>query len=92
MINKITKFLANIPVDKWIHGNVCMFLVILLFKLLSFTIPATWSIMISFSLTLLVGIYKEIWDKSHDGTPSMSDIFADIVGAVLGVLVVLLLT
>lgn len=92
MIKKITEILANIPVDKWIHGNVCMFLVISLFKLLSITIPTTWSIIISFLLTSLVGVYKEIWDKSHDGTPSISDIIADIVGAILGVLVVLLLT
>lgn len=92
MIKKITEILAKIPVDKWIHGNVCMFLVILLFRLLSITIPITWSIIISFLLTSLVGVYKEIWDKSHDGTPSISDIFADLVGTILGVLIILLLS
>lgn len=92
MIKKITEVLASIPVDKWIHGNVCMFLIILSFKLLSLTMPFVWSISISFLLTSLVGVYKEIWDKSHDGTPSISDIFADIVGAILGVLIILLLS
>lgn len=90
MIKKLITGLASIPVDKWMHAVVSMLITVLLYKLFALTgMPLTMTLIVSSVLTAGIGIAKEIWDKKNNGSPEARDIVADLIGVVVGILLVL---
>lgn len=90
MIKKLITGLASIPVDKWMHAVVSMLITVLLYKLFALTgMPLTMTLIVSSVLTAGIGIAKEIWDKKNNGSPETRDIVADLIGVVVGILLVL---
>lgn len=90
MMKKLITGLASIPVDKWMHAVVSMLIAVFLYKLFALTgMPLTMTLIISSVLTAGIGIAKEVWDKKNNGSPEARDIVADLIGVVVGVLLVL---
>ena len=90
MIKKLITGLASIPVDKWMHAVVSMLITVLLYKLFALTgMPLTMTLIVSSVLAAGIGIAKEVWDKKNNGSPEARDIVADLIGVVVGILLVL---
>ena len=90
MIKKLITGLASIPVDKWMHAVVSMLIAVFLYKLFALTgMPLMMTLIVSSVLTVGIGTVKEVWDKKNNGSPEARDIVADIIGVVVGVLLVL---
>jgi len=69
-------------IDKVYHFLVCFFLVIVggaILTLCKFCAPPLEA---SFILVVILGIFKEIFDKATHGIASIKDVVADIFGAV----------
>lgn len=89
-MKKLITGLASIPVDKWMHAVVSVLITVFLYKLFALTgMPLTMTLIISSVLTAGIGIAKEVWDKKNNGSPEARDIVADIIGVVVGILLVL---
>lgn len=90
MMKKLITGLASIPVDKWMHTVVSMLITVFLYKLFALTgMPLMLTLIVSSVLTIGIGIAKEVWDKKNNGSPEARDIAADIIGVVVGILLVL---
>ena len=90
MIKKLITGLASIPVDKWMHAVVSMLIAVFLYKLFALTgMPLMMTLIVSSILAVGIGIAKEVWDKKNNGSPEIRDIVADIIGVVVGILLVL---
>jgi hypothetical protein len=90
MMKKLITGLASIPVDKWMHAVVSVLITVFLYKLFALTgMPLTMTLIISSVLTAGIGIAKEVWDKKNNGSPEARDVVADIIGVVVGILLVL---
>ena len=68
--------------DKLLHAESCALIVIVA----ALFINVWWAGL----LGLACGIGKEVWDKYRGGVPSWSDLLADAVGIVAGVLICLI--
>lgn len=89
MMKKLITGLASIPVDKWMHTVVSMLITVFLYKLFALTgMPLMLTLIVSSVLTIGIGIAKEVWDKKNNGSPEERDIAADIIGVVVGILLV----
>lgn len=90
MIKKLITGLASIPVDKWMHAVVSMLIAVFLYKLFALTgMPLMMTLIVSSILTAGIGVAKEVWDKKNNGSPEIRDIVADLIGVVVGILLVL---
>ena len=90
MMKKLITGLASIPVDKWMHAVASMLIAVFLYKLFALTgMPLMMTLIVSLALTVGIGVMKEVWDKKNNGSPEARDIVADIIGVVVGVLLVL---
>lgn len=89
-MKKLITGLASIPVDKWMHAVVSVLITVFLYKLFALTgMPLTMTLIISSVLTAGIGIAKEVWDKKNNGSPEARDVVADLIGVVVGILLVL---
>lgn len=72
----------KIPTDKILHFLVSALLVCLFHRWFSMNVAVL--------ATIAIGVLKEVfWDwLMHKGTPEFMDIFSDVVGAFMGVLLV----
>lgn len=79
IIRKITNFLEP---DKSLHIILSLIILVGLFAL-------TNSLFIATLLTILVGLFKEfIWDRAMKmGTYNVKDMYADLIGIVLGIII-----
>lgn len=80
MMDKITKLLKWIGQDGWLH--------ILVSALLMVALGWVRPIWIAMLLVLLVGLGKELYDATGKGTASWHDVICDVVGIVIGLLLV----
>ena len=84
LYNKIANFLCSFTSDKYVHFIVCMILV----QLISLLIPFYYAMLIVF----ILGLSKEIFDSTQqDNTFSFKDLFSDILGIVIGGLILMIL-
>ena len=83
LYNKIANFLCSFTSDKYIHFIVCMILVQLIYLL----VPVLYSMLIVF----IIGLGKEIFDsKQQDDIFSFKDLFSDILGIIIGGLILMI--
>lgn len=67
--------------DSLLHAETSALLCIVLGLLLPW-----WS---AGSIAILAGIGKELWDREHGGVPSWNDLFWDVIGVIVGVIITL---
>lgn len=84
---KISDYLSNIEVDKWKHFDATVliaFIVTVMLKACGVKQP--YSILIGFTVGVIAGFAKEIWDRNSGGKFDWQDIKADVYGATAGAL------
>ena len=59
-----------------LHIETCALIALVLLLLLPWWAATT--------VTIIVSVGKEVWDKHHGGVPSWSDIIYDVLGIMLG--------
>lgn len=81
------KFLSSIPIDKYEHFALAAIAAAVIKVLLLLLMPVWASMLVSFVVVLLCAIGKElIYDKARGkGTPEWADLWAGVLGAVVGV-------
>lgn len=79
---KVRTLLENIPTDKYIHFNVCLFISFALMRI--FPLPKWVRFIVAVVTTILVGIGKEVYDYYDYGLFDCKDLLADCIGAVAG--------
>lgn len=91
MFNRIADYLAGIGVDKYIHFNACMFIAFGLSVLLALCVNVYVAAIVGFISSATIGYAKEVTDqKNKGGGIDKGDIKADVLGAIVGVLMSLL--
>jgi hypothetical protein len=81
-MKRLIKFIENTLVkhiDKVAHFAITYALV--------YTLADKWDINGAIAVGILVGVAKEIWDKLTDGRLSVMDLFVDMLGIGLAVLI-----
>ena len=87
------KLITKIAVDKYAHVLFGLLIAVvtwlLLYKLADFAI---WEASLaSIAISAVVGVVKEAWDACKHGTPDFHDVFATLIGGVVGVIIILLI-
>lgn len=87
------KLITKIAVDKYAHALfgllVAVAVWLLLYKLADFAI---WEAsLVSIAISAVVGVAKEAWDACSHRTSDSHDVFATVIGGVVGVIIVLLI-
>lgn len=72
----------RIPYDKRVHFVVCFLIAFLLYPLIGWFGAGT---------ALLTGVGKELYDWRDYGTFSWGDIFADVLGVLIAMLIIILI-
>lgn len=82
LYKKIAALLESVPTDKYIHYNVCLLIACVIMR----TLPLpTWArYILAVTITILIGIGKEVYDYFDYGLFDRKDLLADCVGAVTG--------
>ena len=87
MLSSMSTLAQTIPQDKLLHLSACYVVSSSTTSLLSYKYPKKKAMWIGFGVGVGVGIAKEIYDIKY-GSSDMNDIYADIIGAGLGAIVV----
>ena len=77
----------TIPHDKLMHFSSCYMISATSTTLLSYKYPKKKAAWIGFGIGVTVGVVKEVYDIKY-GHSDMNDIYADILGAAAGAIVV----
>jgi hypothetical protein len=89
-IKKILDWIALIPLDKLLHFDACMFIAFFVAKIFSLILPKWIGALIGFTVAMIFGVLKEIYDSKGYGNVEWKDIKADLIGAVTGSLMALI--
>ena len=82
LYKKIAALLESVPSDKYIHYNVCLVVACAIMRVLP--LPTWQRYVIAVSVTILIGVAKEVYDYFDYGLFDCKDLLADCVGAVTG--------
>ena len=87
LLLSISSMAQTIPQDKMLHFSACYIISSGSSTLLSYKYTERQAMWMGIGLGVSVGIAKEVWDIKH-GHSDMNDIYADVLGAVAGAVVV----
>jgi hypothetical protein len=87
LLLSISSIAQNIPQDKMLHFSACYIVSSTSTTLLSYKYPKKKAMWIGIGLGVGVGVAKEIYDIKC-GHSDMNDIYADILGAAAGAVVI----
>ena len=87
LLLSISSVAQNIPQDKMLHFSACYIVSSTSTTLLSYKYPKKKAMWIGIGLGVGVGVAKEIYDIKC-GHSDMNDIYADILGATAGAMVI----
>lgn len=82
LYKEIAALLESVPSDKYIHYNVCLLIAYAIMRVLP--LPTWMRYILAVTITILVGIGKEVYDYFDYGLFDKKDLLADCVGAVTG--------
>lgn len=94
MFKKLIKWIKSIPADKVLHCLVSIILFMLVFTMIKYCLyplhlSDTFVCAVSASMVILSGLGKEVYDATHVGYYcELGDIIADVIGVVIGVILV----
>ena len=89
IFNRMNETLGSLRKDLIIHAGVSAFILVLLFNILALIMAPSFAMLWSVFITLMIGTIKEylIDDVLRDSTADLQDLYADVVGVVIGVIV-----
>lgn len=79
---EISALLESVSSDKYIHYNVCLLIAYALMRTLP--LPTWLRYVVAVTVTVIVGVGKEVYDFFDYGLFDKKDLLADCVGAVTG--------
>ena len=90
MVNRIKQWLYAIKADKLLHFIFGMVIAQVAYGLLALHCIPLMAWFFGLAAAAIAGSLKEWWDYGHQGVPSWQDLIATIVGAVVGLLIMLI--
>lgn len=89
MFNWMNDTLGSLRKDLIIHAGVSAVILVLLFNILALILSPLSAMLWGVFITLMIGTVKEylIDDILRDSTASVQDLYADMVGVIIGVIV-----
>ena len=82
LYKEIAALLESVPSDKYIHYNVCLLIAYAIMRALP--LPTWMRYVIAITVTIIIGIGKEVYDYFDYGLFDKKDLLADCVGAMTG--------
>ena len=85
----INNTLGSLRNDLILHAGVSAIILVLLFNILTLGIASSRAMAWAVFITLTIGLIKEYWidDILRDSTADIQDLYADIAGVIIGVIV-----
>ena len=91
-MNRFQKILNKIGADKVLHAETCCLIVMLVgFFCESLGLSIELSCFVAGFIAWCAGIWKELYDEKTYGGFDWNDIKADVVGIVIGILIIVLI-
>lgn len=89
IFNWVNNRLGSLRKDLIIHAGVSAVILVLLFNILALIMFPLSAVLWSVFITLMIGIIKEylVDDVLRDSKADIQDLYADIVGVIIGVIV-----
>lgn len=89
IFNWVNNTLGSLRKDLIIHAGVSAVILVLLFNILALIMFPMSAMLWSVFITLMIGIIKEylVDDVLRDSTPDIQDLYADLAGVIIGVIV-----
>lgn len=83
--------LGSFRKDLLIHAGVSLAMFVLIFNLLILCMPASFAALWATFITLVIGVFKEyVIDKIfRDSYADIQDLYADVAGTIIGIIVTL---
>lgn len=84
----INNILGSLRNDLILHAGASAIILVLLFNILTLGIASSCAMAWAVFITLTIGLIKEYWidDIIRDSTADIQDLYADIVGIIIGVI------
>ena len=89
IFNWVNNTLGSLRKDLILHAGVSAVILVLLFNILTLGIASSRAMPWAVFITLTIGLIKEYWidDILRDSTADIQDLYADIAGVIIGVIV-----
>lgn len=89
IFNWINNTLGSLRNDLILHAGVSAIILVLLFNILTLVIAPSCAMAWAVFITLTIGLIKEYWidDILRDSTADIQDLYADMAGVIIGVIV-----
>ena len=89
IFNLVNNTLGSLRNDLILHAGVSAVILVLLFNILTLGIASSRAMAWAVFITLTIGLIKEYWidDILRDSTADIQDLYADIAGVIIGVIV-----
>ena len=89
IFNWVNNTLGSLRKDLILHAGVSAIILVLLFNILTLGIASSRAMAWAVFITLTIGLIKEYWidDILRDSTADIQDLYADIAGVIIGVIV-----
>lgn len=88
IFNWVNNILGSLRNDLILHAGVSAVILVLLFNILTLGIASSRAMAWAVFITLTIGLIKEYWidDILRDSTADVQDLYADIVGIIIGMI------
>ena len=85
----INNILGSLRSDLILHTGVSAVILVLLFNILTLGIASSRAMPWAVFITLTIGLIKEYWidDILRDSTADIQDLYADVAGVIIGVII-----
>ena len=89
IFNWVNNILGSLRNDLILHAGVSAVILVLLFNILTLGIASSRAMAWAVFITLMIGLIKEYWidDILRDSTADIQDLYADVAGVIIGVIV-----
>lgn len=89
IFNWVNNTLGSLRKDLILHAGVSAVILVLLFNILMLGITPSFAMLLAVFMTLNIGLIKEYWidDILRDSVADIQDLYADIAGVIIGVIV-----
>lgn len=89
IFNWVNNTLGSLRKDLILHAGVSTIILVLLFNILMLGMSPSFAMAWAVFITLTIGLIKEYWidDILRDSVADIQDLYADMVGVIIGVIV-----
>ena len=89
IFNWVNNTLGSLRKDLILHAGVSAVILVLLFNILMLGMTPSFAMVCAVFMTLMIGLIKEYWidDILRDSVADIQDLYADMAGVIIGVIV-----